>query len=143
MFSWPTITIGKADLTRRIQHYGQLHNNQEKDIAAVASINVMSINAAGRPVMFTITDAKNRRFAIVGEELRRAINTDSTPSTKLPSSYFQLDNEPTQIRFINGHGLGHGVGLCQWCAQRRAEMGMGFREILLLAYPQSTVVTAY
>jgi stage II sporulation protein D len=142
-FNWPMIAISKTDLTHRIQHYGQLHNNQEKDIAAVVSINVMSINAVGRPVMFTITDAKNRRFAIVGEELRRAVNTDSTPGTKLPSSDFQLDNQPKEIRFINGHGLGHGVGLCQWCAQARAEQGMGFRQILLLAYPQSTVVTAY
>jgi stage II sporulation protein D len=142
-FNWPTVTISKSDLTHRIQHYGQLHNNQEKDVGNIVSIHVMSINAVGRPVMFTITDAKNRRFAIVGEELRRAINTDSTPSTKLSSSYFQLDNRPNDIRFINGHGLGHGVGLCQWCAQARAEQGMGFREILSLAYPQSVVVTAY
>jgi stage II sporulation protein D len=142
-FLWPTVTISKADLTHRIQHYGQLHNMQEKDIAAIVSINIMSVNNVGRPVMFTITDAKNRRFAIVGEDLRRAVNTDSTPTTKLWSSYFQLDNEPREIRFVNGHGFGHGVGMCQWCAQRRAELGMGFRDIVVLSYPQSKVVTAY
>lgn len=142
-FVWPTVTISKADLTRRIQHYAQLHNMPEKDIAAVTSINILSINAVGRPVLFTITDAKNRRYAIVGEELRRAVNLDSTPTTRLSSSYFQLDNQPHEVRFFNGHGFGHGVGMCQWCAQRRAELGMDYRQIVLLAYPRSTLVKAY
>ncbi len=142
-FTWPAVTISKTDLTRRIQHYAFLHNMPEKDIALITSINVMSVNAVGRPVLFTITDARNRRFAIVGEELRRAVNTDSPPKTKLWSSYFSLDNEPAVIRFVNGHGFGHGVGMCQWCAEKRAEVGMDYRQIVLLAYPQSTLVTAY
>jgi stage II sporulation protein D len=142
-FLWPTVTVTKSDLTSRIKHYAQIHNMPEKDIAAITSINIMSVNAVGRPVLFTITDAKNRRYAIVGEELRRAVNTDSTPKTKLWSSYFQLDNQPNEIRFVNGHGFGHGVGMCQWCAEKRAELGTGFREIVLLSYPQSTLVTAY
>jgi len=142
-FSWPTIAISKAELTHRIQHYAQMHNMPEKDIAPIARIDIMSVNAVGRPVLFTITDAKNRRYAIVGEELRRAVNTDSTPQTKLPSSLFQLDNQPREIRFINGHGLGHGVGMCQWCAERRAEMGMGYQQIVLLAYPESKLLKAY
>jgi stage II sporulation protein D len=142
-FLWPTVIISKSDLTHRIQHYGQLHNLPIKDIASVNSINVLSVNAVGRPVMFTITDSRNRRFALIGEELRRAVNTDSTPKTRLLSSYFQLDNEPTEIRFTNGHGFGHGVGMCQWCAEKRAEMGLTYREIVLLSYPQSKLVTAY
>jgi stage II sporulation protein D len=142
-YSWPTVTVSKAELTRRFQHFGQLHNTAEKDIPMVARIDIMSINNVGRPVMFTITDIRGRRFAINGEDLRRAVNTDSTPKTKLFSSLFQLDNEPTEIRFINGHGLGHGVGMCQWCAERRAELGMGYQEIVLLAYPQSKLVKAY
>jgi SpoIID/LytB domain protein len=56
---------------------------------------------------------------------------------------FQLDNQPREIRFINGHGLGHGVGMCQWCAERRAEMGMGYQQIVLLAYPESKLLKAY
>ena len=142
-FSWPTVTISKTDLTHRIQHYAQLHNMPEKDIATISRIDVMSVNNVGRPVLFTITDIKGRRYAIVGEELRRATNMDSTPTTKLSSSLFQLDNQPNEIRFVNGHGLGHGVGMCQWCSQRRAELGLGYRQIVLLAYPQAKLVTAY
>jgi stage II sporulation protein D len=142
-FSWPTITLTKAELTRRIQHYGQLHNRPVKDIGPIARIDIQSVNSVGRPVLFTITDTKNRRFAIIGEELRVAVNTDSTPATKLPSSLFQLDNQQNQIRFINGHGLGHGVGMCQWCSQRRAELGMKYDQIVLLSYPESKLLLAY
>jgi stage II sporulation protein D len=142
-FNWPTIAISKTELTHRIQHYGQLHNKPVKDIAAISRIDVLSVNSVGRPVLFAITDVKNRRFAIIGEELRLAVNTDSTTKTKLPSSLFQLDNQATQICFINGHGLGHGVGMCQWCAERRAELGMKWQEIVLLSYPQSKLIKAY
>ena len=142
-FSWPVITLSKAELTHRIQHYGQLHDKPEKNMAGLARIDILSVNAVGRPVLFTITDVKNHRYAMIGEELRVAVNTDSTPQTKLPSSLFQLDNQPTQIRFINGHGLGHGVGMCQWCAQRRAELGEPYQQIVLQAYPQATLLKAY
>jgi stage II sporulation protein D len=142
-YTWPPITISKAELAHRIQHYGQLHNMPERQITGISRIDIMSVNNVGRPVMFTITDNKNRRFAIVGEELRRAVNTDSTPQTKLPSSLFQLDNQATQISFVNGHGLGHGVGMCQWCTEKRAEMGMGYEQIVLLSYPQSKLIKAY
>jgi stage II sporulation protein D len=142
-YNWPTVTISKVELAHRFQHFGQLHNMAEKDIAMVARIDIMSVNSVGRPVLFTITDNRGRRFAINGEELRRAVNTDSTPGTKLYSSLFQLENRPGEIRFVNGHGLGHGVGMCQWCAQRRAEMGMGYEQIVTLAFPESKLVKAY
>ena len=141
-FTWPTVTVSKADLTHRFQHFGQIHNRQEKDIAAITRIDVMSVNAVGRPVMFTVTDAKNRRYAMIGEDLRRAVNTDATPKTRLLSSLFQVDNEAHEIRFVNGHGFGHGVGMCQWCAQARAEQGMGYRDIVLLSFPKAIVVRA-
>jgi stage II sporulation protein D len=142
-YSWPPVTISKSDLTHRIVHYATLHSMPEKDMATIASINILSVNNVGRPVLFTITDVRNRRYAIVGEELRRAINTDSTPTTKVWSSYFQIENGPRDIRLVNGHGFGHGVGLCQWCAQRRAELGMQFEQIVTLSYPRSTIVKAY
>jgi stage II sporulation protein D len=142
-FNWQPIGVSKMELTHRIQHYAQLHNMPEKDMAAVSRIDILSLNSVGRPVMFTITDVKNRRYAIVGEELRRAVNTDSTPPTKLPSSLFQLDNRATEIWFVNGHGQGHGVGMCQWGAERRAELGEKYDQIVLQSYPQSVLLKAY
>jgi SpoIID/LytB domain protein len=61
----------------------------------------------------------------------------------LKSSLLQINNQPTVIQFTNGHGLGHGVGMCQWCAERRAEMGMPYASIVTTAYPGSKLLQAY
>jgi stage II sporulation protein D len=142
-FTWPTVTVTKADLTKRFRHFGQQRNRPEKDMATVARIDVAMNNSLGRPVKFVVTDARGARYFWTGEEIRWAVNTDSTPTTKLPSSLFQIDDQPTQIRFYNGHGLGHGVGMCQWCAQSRAQMGWNYAAIVLAAYPQSVLLHAY
>lgn len=44
---------------------------------------------------------------------------------------------------VEGHGWGHGVGMCQWGAQGMAEMGFSAREILGFYYPESRVVRIY
>jgi SpoIID/LytB domain protein len=112
-------------------------------MAPVVRIDIEANNHLGRPVRFVVTDAHGNRYTWNGEEIRWAVDTDSTDTTKLRSSLFQIDNEPTVIRFTNGHGQGHGVGMCQWCAQRRAELGMGYQAIVTTAYPGSKLLQAY
>jgi hypothetical protein len=33
--------------------------------------------------------------------------------------------------------------MCQWCSQRRAELGMKYDQIVLLSYPESKLLLAY
>ena len=40
----------------------------------------------------------------------------------------------TEFRF-EGHGWGHGVGLCQWGARGRAQAGQTYKDILKAYYP--------
>jgi stage II sporulation protein D len=40
---------------------------------------------------------------------------------------------------FSGSGYGHGVGLCQWGAKKRAEDGFSYREILEYYYPGTTL----
>jgi SpoIID/LytB domain protein len=47
------------------------------------------------------------------------------------------------VTFYDGHGAGHGVGLCQWCAQARALAGQNCQQILLAAYPHAKLIPAY
>ena len=142
-FNWPTVVISKAELTKRFRRFGQLRDRPEKDMAAVVRIDIAADNHLGRPVRFVVTDARGNRYTWNGEEIRWAVDTDATDNTKLRSSFFQIDNEPTVIRFTNGHGQGHGVGMCQWCAQRRAEFGMPYQAIVTTAYPGSRLLQAY
>jgi SpoIID/LytB domain protein len=106
-------------------------------------LDISAYNSLGRPVRFVVTDARGAKFEFTGEEIRKAVNTDSTDTTKLLSSFFRIDNEPAAIGFVDGHGAGHGVGMCQWTAQRRAEMGMRFDSIVLTAYPGTILMQVY
>jgi len=44
---------------------------------------------------------------------------------------------------LRGHASGHGVGMCQWCSEIRAEAGMRHEDILISAYPRAKLVRAY
>jgi len=142
-YDWPPFVISKSELTRRLQTFGEQQNRAEKNLATVARLDIFSYNPLGRPVKFVITDIRGRRLLISGQDLRLAINADAAPGKGLLSSYCQVENDPTVIRFVNGHGSGHGVGMCQWCAERRAEMGMKYDQIVDAAYPGAIVLRAY
>lgn len=53
---------------------------------------------------------------------------------KLRSTLFEITDGGDPIVF-EGHGSGHGVGLCQWGAKGMAEQGKTYREILEFYYP--------
>ena len=59
------------------------------------------------------------------------------------SSFVKVITDAENVRFVEGHGFGHGVGLCQWCSERRAEEGMRHEDIVLAAYPHAKLVRAY
>jgi stage II sporulation protein D len=56
--------------------------------------------------------------------------------TKLKSTNFSV-KEMWQNFVFTGRGFGHGVGMCQWGAQRWARKGKGFQHILKHYYPQA------
>ncbi len=143
-FNWGPVVVSKVELTRRFRRFGQLRNRAEKDMAPLSRIEVAMKNSLGRPVRFTAIDTRGAKYFWTGEEMRWAVDTDAGDSTKLISSFFEIDNsQPGVIRFFNGHGFGHGVGMCQWCAERRAELGMRYDAIVLAAYPNSKLLKAY
>ncbi len=52
----------------------------------------------------------------------------------IKSTNFEVRSSGDGIVF-SGAGYGHGVGLCQWGAKKRAEDGFSYREILAYYYP--------
>ncbi len=142
-FSWPPIVVSKVELGRRIRSWGQAHHRPERDVGTVRRLDVATLNVLGRPVRFTVTDATGRRFALTGEEVRTAVNTDAPRGGRLPSSLFRPDDRGDAIAFDDGHGRGHGVGMCQYCAQARALQGADYRQIVLTAFPSAVILRAY
>ncbi|HEV7298264.1 MAG TPA: SpoIID/LytB domain-containing protein [Tepidisphaeraceae bacterium] len=151
-FSWGEVAVRKDELTRRFRLFAARRSTSPGDVwtaatnmATVTSIEVapQGINSAGRPVRFIITDARGVRYSFSGEELRTAINTDAPKDNRVFSSFFKLINAGDTVRFVDGHGWGHGVGMCQWCAESRARQGMRHEDIVLAAFPTARLVRAY
>jgi SpoIID/LytB domain protein len=142
-FNWGPVVIKKDELTRRIRVWGARRNRPEKDIGPVVRVDIGSLNRFRRPVRFLITDARGLQYSLSGEETRQACNADAKDGATLYSSFVKPVSEREAIRFVEGHGWGHGVGLCQWCAQSLAQRGKGHEDILQISYPQSVRVLAY
>ena len=143
-YNWAPIELSKQELTRRIRSWGAKRNRPEKDMATLDRIDIATRNQYDRPVRFMLTDAVGRRYSLSGEETRWACNADAVKGAPtLFSSFFMPVNGPDSVRFTEGHGMGHGVGMCQWCAQARSEKGMRHEDIVILSYPGSKLVRAY
>jgi len=144
-FSWPPVTIARGELTRRLQLWGSRQNPPRPvaGVVDVARVDIAGKNLFGRPTHFRITDSAGPVFILPAEDFRAAINTDAQAGTTVPSSFFQINNGASTVKFFNGHGLGHGVGMCQWCAEAQAAQGQSCEDILSTAYPQAKLVRAY
>ena len=139
-FNWGPIVMSKSDLTRRLRQWGVNRDHAIKTMADLVSIDLWKTNEYGRPARFIVTDTKGTQYALVAEEFRWAVNTGGVV---LKSAFVKPVNEPDSIRFAEGHGWGHGVGLCQWCAETQAEEGMRGEEIVLRSFPGAKLVRAY
>jgi stage II sporulation protein D (peptidoglycan lytic transglycosylase) len=152
-FNWGPVVIGKEELTRRIRAWGKYKNLPERDMVTLKDAALLKVNAWGRPAQFVITDARNNKYRLLAEEFRSACNWDANnpqyapkdhaPPPILYSSFVKVITDAESIRFVEGHGFGHGVGMCQWCSERRAEEGMRHEDIVLAAYPHAQLVRAY
>ena len=56
----------------------------------------------------------------------------------VPSLLFQIQPDAGGYR-VAGHGLGHGVGMCQWGARGRADAGADAQAILAAYFPGTTL----
>jgi stage II sporulation protein D len=142
-FNWGPILIPKAELTRRVRAWGAFKKQPIRDLAPLARIDIAALNQFGRPIRFIITDAKATHYVLRSEQMREAVNTEAGTGPKIFSSFCKPIDEGANIRFADGHGYGHGVGMCQWCAQSQAANGWNDEAIVLGAFPGARLVRAY
>jgi len=142
-FNWGPIEMRKDELTRRIKVWGAAKGNPVRDMGTLDRLDIQYVNRFGRPVRFLVTDTKGTRYTLGSEETRNACNADSGDGPKLWSSFFKTIVSSDTIQFVEGHGFGHGVGLCQWCAQTMATRGYKAEYILEQSYPRAQRRRAY
>lgn len=151
-FNWGPVAIRKDELTRRFHAWAERKARldgrvrPEATIGTIERIEVANSNIFSRPTRFLVTDARGVQYSMSSEELHSAADADApTAGPQIYSTFMKVDNEPgsDSIRFVDGHGNGHGVGMCQWCAQTRALAGLSHEEILAAAFHQSRRARAY
>ncbi len=103
--------------------------------ARIDDLRVSVRDASGRARAFDlVTEGGN---AIVpGSAFRRAVGSRVLPSLLLTNVRRLAGNAAV---LIDGGGLGHGVGLCQWGARGMALAGSAASEILALYFPGTAV----
>jgi len=151
-FNWGPVAITKTELTRRFRAWGERkakqegHPRAEAAMAPVYTMAVQSVNRYGRPTRFIVVDAKGVQYSWASEEMRSAVNTDAPKGAPtLKSSFCKVNAFPASpvVTFYDGHGLGHGVGMCQWCAEAEAADGASAEQIVLDAFPHAKLRRAY
>lgn len=108
-------------------------------VGAVQNVTLDSPDGSGRAQFWTFagTGGTSR---VKAADVRRALGSRTLPS--LLVRRLTTDAQPTQAPqtlAIEGGGLGHGVGLCQWGARGMALTGADARAILAFYYPGTEI----
>ena len=94
---------------------------REAEINEMSDLEILSRDEAGY-----VTEIRVGELMINGEEFRNRLG--------LASACFTLTELDGQVRVVT-KGYGHGLGLSQYTAERMAEEGADYREILSFFYP--------
>ena len=112
--------------------------------AAIQSIRVAERSPSGRVARLTLA-IDGREWTASGPAVRQVLRP--ARGELLRSSIFSLSESMSGghvSRLVaEGHGAGHGVGLCQWGAVGRARAGQGYSEILAAYFPNTEIERQY
>ncbi len=103
--------------------------------AALKDIRILDRNASGRIDRLEVTPQKGKPMVITGKDFRQIMGPN-----RIKSNAYQIAVNGQSVRFT-GRGWGHGVGLCQWGAQKMAQLRFDYKDILKFYYPQTEVVS--
>lgn len=103
---------------------------QLRGIGNVRAITLEMPDQSGRAHFWSF-DGESGSQQVKAADVRRAVGTRVLPSLLVRSVAVQAEQRVD----IEGGGLGHGVGLCQWGARGLALFGADARAILAYYYP--------
>lgn len=139
-YRWPTVRVPMRVVS------DALHNCYDKIAlnGPVREVRVQSTTSWGRPQRLTIIGDDGASATIRADDLRLALLRCGAPIAKgLYSVNCDIVQNGDVLVFTNGRGFGHGVGLCQYGTQGKAQRGMKYHEILYAYYPGCRIMRAY
>ena len=111
----------------------QLKTNGVSMPASLSEIHTTIEALSERVIQVQLVFADGNSVSLTGDDFYRAWGQNGNWH-QLKSTWFTVEKPNRQFHF-QGHGLGHGVGLCQWGARGRALAGKTYAEILKHYFP--------
>ena len=143
--SWCEQTARRGDFYWGPQAYSMAEVSQRlmrryASLASLERIEAIEIRQTGYEQRITqvgLTGVNGRQDHVRGEDFR--LTLDPT-GRRLRSTLVELSQTNETVRFTDGRGFGHGVGLCQYGAQGLARDGRTWAEVLAFYYPEARLV---
>ncbi|MCK5126011.1 MAG: SpoIID/LytB domain-containing protein [candidate division Zixibacteria bacterium] len=145
-FTWKEYFTGEQ-LSLRIEQYLSRERGQDIRIGKLVDIRINSRTPGGRIASITFETTMGR-YSFEREIVRWVVKRSDNTKSILRSANFTLDikknnkGEITQVTF-DGHGYGHGVGMCQMGAKGLAGRGIAYDSILSLYYQGTELKRLY
>lgn len=111
-------------------------SSELQPVAPLQALSEEGVDASGRSRGF-ILQGQHGAIPVKGGTFRLRVGPRVLPSLLITK--FQSSTEARERIVIEGGGLGHGVGLCQWGARGRAIEGASFSDILHFYFPGTEI----
>jgi stage II sporulation protein D len=135
-FRWPDVALTKQEVADAMHRSGA---PELVSLGPIVTVEVAERNGPNQRATLIRVIGKSGTSVLVQARLWRGL----VGASKVPSTWFDIEDAGDRIILKNGRGSGHGVGLCQWGAQYLAEHGKTGEEILRYYYPGVVLVRAY
>ena len=128
---------------------GLIRENLKKEIGTVQTLEVTEKGPGGAALAVKVTGDKGSvvvktenkiRKALGGSgyEIRRQDGSCVKSAALLPSAFITIEKSGNVFK-IKGGGYGHGIGMSQNGANKMAEKGKNYQEILQMFYPGTAI----
>lgn len=147
VYRW-TIERPADDVSRRLRAWGAAANDAAmRQLGEVAAITIAQTNAHGRPTLFHVRDrGSGGVIDLPARRLREAVDFAAPGAPAVPlamrSAFVSVETSGRLLLF-HGRGFGHGVGMCQHCAQQLATRGVSHTAMLGEFYPGAQIAQGY
>lgn len=114
----------------------QAFSSELQPVAPLEALSEIGVDSSGRIRGF-ILQGQRGEIPVKGGAFRLRVGPRTLPSLLITK--FEPKTEAPERIVIEGGGLGHGVGLCQWGARGRAIEGASFSDILHFYFPGTEI----
>ncbi|MCK4574354.1 MAG: SpoIID/LytB domain-containing protein [candidate division Zixibacteria bacterium] len=145
-YSWKEV-FSESQLRGRIEQYLSSDRGRDLRINRIQDVQAVERTAGGR-VLKLLVRTENDVYRFYKDRIRWVVGRTSNPDLILPSTNFDVkierDGAGNLVRVtFEGHGYGHGVGMCQCGAIGLSRQGWTYDKILTHYYTGAEVRKLY